>query len=105
MSTQVALENVKKAVTKDGSDRLRQELKFGQKGLSEAEISTLDRRSLISYVVALRMKANQLISVKKEIVHFDYEKVVLLTEIELADADLTREGVTGGEEKLELGDQ
>src|SRR2546425_6354634 len=105
MSLQVTLENVKKAVTRDGNDRLRQELKTGQRGLNETEILALDRRSLISYVVALRMKANQLISVKKEIVDFDYKKVVLFTQTEVADADLTRDGATGGEEKLELGDQ
>src|SRR5437867_10157014 len=94
MSLQVTLENVKKAVTRDGNDRLRQELKTGQRGLNETEILALDRRSLISYVVALRMKANQLISVKKEIADFDYKKVVIFTESEVADTDLTREGVT-----------
>src|SRR3954471_12607362 len=105
MTTPVTLENVKKAVTKDGNNRPQQELKTVQKGLTETEILALDRRSLISYVVALRFKANQLISVKKEIVDFDHKKVIMFTETEVTEAELSREGATGGEEKLELGDQ
>src|SRR5206468_1038449 len=68
-------------------------------------ILALDRITLVSYVVALRFKSNQLTAVKHEVIDFDYKKVVLLTEAEVADTDTSKGGATGGAEKLELGEQ
>src|SRR5437867_3983310 len=105
MAAAVTLENIKKAVVREASERLRSELKLGQKGLSDTEILALDRVTLISYVVALRFKSNQLTAVKHEVMDFDYKKVILLTEAEVAESDTSKGGATGGAEKLELGEQ
>src|SRR3989442_885225 len=105
MAAAVTLENIKKAVVREASERLRSELKLGQKGLSDTEILALDRVTLISYVVALRFKSNQLTAVKHEVMDFDYKKVILLTEAEVAESDTSKGGATGGAEKVELGEQ
>src|SRR3989442_15441510 len=105
MAAAVTLENIKKAVVREASERLRSELKLGQKGLSDTEILALDRVTLISYVVALRFKSNQLTAVKHEVMDFDYKKVILLTEAEVAESDTSKGGAIGGAEKLELGEQ
>src|SRR5881296_3036189 len=103
MAAAVTLENIKKAVVREASDRLRNELKLAQKGLSDTEILALDRISLVSYVVALRLKCNQLTAVKHEVIDFDYKKVVLLTEAEVADSDTSKGGgEMGVEENLNL---
>src|SRR3989442_10747248 len=105
MASAITLENIKKAVIREASDRLRNELKLGQKGLTDTEILALDRITLVSYVVALRFKSNQLTAVKQEVIDFDYKKVALLTEAEVADSDTSKGGATGGAEKLALGEQ
>src|SRR5206468_1204727 len=68
-------------------------------------ILALDRITLVSYVVALRFKSNQLTAVKHEVIDFDYKKVALLTEAEVADSDTSKGGAIGGAEKLELVEQ
>src|SRR2546425_8354341 len=94
----VTLENVKKAVIKEGSDRLRGELKIGQKGITDAEILILDRKQLVSIIIALRVKAGQISAVRQEIIDFDYKKVPTI-EGEMAELEVQK-GEFGVEEKL-----
>src|SRR3989441_7807806 len=70
----VTEESVRQSVSKDSSDRLKNELIQFQDVLDQSQISVLSREKLIDLVVVLRLMNNSTESVKSIIKNFDPKK-------------------------------
>src|SRR2546425_2854281 len=70
----VTEESVTQSVSKDSSDRLKNELIQFQDVLDQSQISVLSREKLIDLVVVLRLMNNSTESVKSIIKNFDPKK-------------------------------
>ena len=70
----VTEESVRQSVSKDSSDRLKNELVNFQDVLDQSQISVLSREKLIDLVVVLRLMNNSTESVKSIIKNFDPKK-------------------------------
>src|SRR5206468_941522 len=82
MSLNITEEELRKIVVKESSSRLKLELGVGQRVLSESQITSLDRKHLVAYIVAMRSMALQQTPVKILVSGFDPNKVKVLGEID-----------------------
>src|SRR5437867_11067382 len=87
MASKLSDKDLRRLIVKESSDTLKKELKLGQKLLPAAEVDKLDRKSLVSYIFHLRIMANQSTKVTAEVIGFDFSKVPLMTEIEIAELE------------------
>src|SRR3989442_5851602 len=87
MASKLSDKDLRCLIVKESSDTLKKELKLGQKLLAAAEVDKLDRKSLVSYIFHLRIMANQSTKVTAEVIGFDFSKVPIMTEIEIAELE------------------
>src|SRR3989442_6097735 len=82
MSLNITEEELRKIVVNESSSRLKLELGVGQRVLSESQITSLDRKHLVAYIVAMRSMALQQTPAKILVPGFDPNKVKVLSEID-----------------------
>src|SRR3989441_790280 len=87
MASKLSDKDLRRLIVKESSDTLKKELKLGQKLLAAAEVDKIDRKSIVSYIFHLRVMANQSTKVTAEVIGFDFSKVPMMTEIEIAELE------------------
>src|SRR2546425_4054521 len=87
MASKLSDKDLRRIIVKESSDTLKKELKLRQKLLAAADVDKLDRKSLVSYIFHLRLMANQSTKVTAEVIGFDFSKVPMMTEIEIAELE------------------